>query len=639
MNLTPQNKTYFNRPLEDVLTSFYSAAALKEIHAELFAPFGKPAAQEVKLTKARLVEQFMQQLSTPAGVRELINRMSPALKDAIHRLLWISVERLDALHQGIGRKLARPKPPTHRSRYGQVDFEFGGAAELLAISAGPGRMYRYGDRQPQEEHYIVTLPPALKKLFKDHFPKPRYYNWEPLPEAPAGGASFDASGHMANDFAVLADYLQRAHVSLNKQGKIGKSALRAMADLSKGGDFAVADTKDKALELARHELLGRILLEMPEAMLQDMRSHPFPARKILPKLIPQLCKFPEVLMELLTPHLKLRSYYHEPEFKQEPLEVLFGTFASLPVGEWISAENLVRYVWLREIPMLYFPYTYYRFKLGDSSPAAAHRFYGSTEELDEDTVFDAAVIPTLYGTAFLLAAMGLLEILYTSPPEHRLWHIGKTRYLSRWDGLMAVRLTPAGAFCFGKTRSLDLELPEARNNAIRFNGPRLLAFSSSDDPITRQALEEFLERIGPGVYRFSATRLFKGCFEKKHLTDRIDEFRRRMDVELPREWEDKLAGILNAPAPLVRNQSFAVYQIADDPRLRELFATDPLLRTACLRVEGWRVAIHANEVKKVREHLRSLGYFLEGDVGLPTSSASLSKPRKKVPKRRRTRYY
>jgi hypothetical protein len=109
-----------------------------------------------------------------------------------------------------------------------------------------------------------------------------------------------------------------------------------------------------------------------------------------------------------------------------------------------------------------------------------------------------------------------------------------------------------------------------------------------------------------------------------------------MDVELPREWEDKLAGILNAPAPLVRNQSFAVYQIADDPRLRELFATDPLLRTACLRVEGWRVAIHANEVKKVREHLRSLGYFFEGDVGLATSPA---KPKKKAPKRRRTRYY
>lgn len=630
MDLTQQNKTYYGRSLEEVLTSFYSAGALREIYEQLIEPHLDAQARAVKLNKAILVSRFMDQLGSEEGVRAFIKRLPRPVYEAINHLLWKKCLLLSDLRDLLGEPVATLKAPHDRRRYGDIAYQLSGAAQLLAIKEESSGSFYLRRDDPGEEHYEVSLPPAISQLLMEYFPKPVLYDWQPVKELPRTGTSFDCSAHMATDLAVLADYLHRANTVHTKQGKLGKAVLRSMAALTAGGDFLTASDKSKALELARHDLLGHLLEELPDAFLQGLREHPFPAATVLPELVPQLCRNPAGLMRFLTPHLKVRDPFYEPDYNDEGLQRLFGVFSSLPTGEWVSAKNLIAYVWLRQIPILYFPWHRYRFKPADSSPARKRGYFGGAVDLDHDNVFEAAVVPTLLGAAFLLAALGVLEIHYTAPPAHPAWHIGKENFLTRWDGLLALRLTSVGAYCFGLSKTLDLELPRERDNAIRFNGPRLLAFSRTDDPVTRQTLEDFLDRVGPGVYRFSAPKLFKGCFEKPQLAGRIADFRTRMDVDLPAEWEAALADLLNAPAPLQRESGYTVYQIPDVPRLRQLFATDPLLREACLRVQGWRVAVHADNVKRVREHLRSLGYFLEGNV----DSAPV-RPKKKAPTRRR----
>jgi hypothetical protein len=629
MDFTPQNKTYYKRTLEEVFLSFYSAAVLNEIYVEWIEPLVPPAQRPQKSTKTVLCPIFLDVFKSSVRMKQAIDAMPPLLHKAVSILLWHKVMKLTELHERLGEPVAFPKEETKAYYFDTIPMVCRGAQQLLVISRNRNAHFYGGSHTQPEELCMVSLPPAVRKALLPWFPKPRYWNLEPLEQAPKKGVSFDASAHIAADLSVLADYLQRGSIRRNQQGKFPKPVIRAMAALTAGGDFDTALQGCKALELARHGILASLLGDMPQSFLETMRKHPFPMADVLPQLIAQLSNQPATLLSCINPHLKLRSSFCDNRFFPRQLKQLFDLFADMPTGKWITSVNLVTHAWLQEKDYLFFEWPYYRFKPAPDSPGR-NRFMSSAEDLDDDNLFDLASVPTLLGCAFVLAAFGVLEIRYTTPPQHHAWYSGKDKFLTQWDGLLAVRLTDVGAYCFGKTTSLELTLPQQRDSAIRFNGPRLLAFSKTDDPVTRQALEEFLDRAGPGVYRFSAAKLFKGCFEKKQLAERIADFRSRIDVALPEEWEAVLKGLLDAPQPLQRAAGFTVYQIDDQPQLRQRFASDPLLRENCLRVEGWRVAIHADNIKRVREHLRSLGYFLEGNVGSATpAKKALKKPRRR----------
>jgi len=612
MEYIHQNRAIFAGTLRDVFTSFYSAAVLTEIYRALPPVLMRLNPFKDKLNKALLIEEFMWIFEDDGRVAQFVAALDPRLREAVGILVWRVAVPLDELEQTTGARIARELP---RRKYIDPHFKLDGLTQLLVIRQKNRWSYSSSLDAFNAADYLVCLPPALRVQLKRVFPKPALYDWVPLPARPEGGRFFECARAAAADLAVSADFVQRGAATRTKQNKFGKPVLRSLAAMTTGGEFWPGNCAEVACQLTRHELLAEFVSGLHDHAREAMRQHPFPLEKVLPRLVPELIQQPEFILTQLLPHIKLRATYLEPEFRTPALASLFGIFGELPAGEWISAENLLAYADLRDIDLTFFDPLHYRFR--GSRYAGEHTAYShvETHEFNEENIRVVALEPLLRGTAFLLAALGILEINYTEPPAHHAWFVTNHKYVSIWDGLRALRLTPTGAFCFGKAAAPEVDLPGKRDSGIRFNGPRLLAFSKTDDPVTRDALEDFMDRLGPGVYRFSAPKLFKGCFEKTHLAARIEAFRTRIDMPLPPEWEAALAALTGAPAPLVRESGYSVYTLADDPRVRELFAKDPMLRQLCLRVEGWRVAIRADDIKRVREHLRSLGIFLEGDVG------------------------
>jgi len=64
------------------------------------------------------------------------------------------------------------------------------------------------------------------------------------------------------------------------------------------------------------------------------------------------------------------------------------------------------------------------------------------------------VQPLLHGIMFLLSALGLLEIAY-GLPENSIITQELKDYLSVYDGLTHIKLTPLGAFVFGRSEHYD----------------------------------------------------------------------------------------------------------------------------------------------------------------------------------------
>ena len=77
--------------------------------------------------------------------------------------------------------------------------------------------------------------------------------------------------------------------------------------------------------------------------------------------------------------------------------------------------------------------------------------------------------------AFLLASLGFLEIAYNAPDGHSKWRLDSQMFLTPFDGLEAVRLTPVGAFAFGHSKELPLTVSEQPKCQVHLHPDRLLA--------------------------------------------------------------------------------------------------------------------------------------------------------------------
>ena len=56
-----------------------------------------------------------------------------------------------------------------------------------------------------------------------------------------------------------------------------------------------------------------------------------------------------VVSELLLPHIKPSSSYFEAKTSREAFDQLQQLFASLPEGQWVTAENLIQFAIMGEV--------------------------------------------------------------------------------------------------------------------------------------------------------------------------------------------------------------------------------------------------------------------------------------------------
>jgi hypothetical protein len=214
----------------------------------------------------------------------------------------------------------------------------------------------------------------------------------------------------------------------------------------------------------------------------------------------------------------------------------------------------------------------------------------------------------LKGYAFLLAAFGLAEIAYVSP-AHDTYRRPKKEYLTPYDGLRFVRLTPLGEYVFRQRTTYELAAVAPTRSPIILDEARLLATCRDADPLTELALGQFLEKLVPGRYRMTPKSFLGGCGSRADIEERIRLFRRVVSATPPAIWERFFERTLARIAPLNLEPEHIVLKISDDEEIRRLFASDPVLREIALKVEGRRIAVRQTDLKKLAKRLEQFGYL------------------------------
>lgn len=299
----------------------------------------------------------------------------------------------------------------------------------------------------------------------------------------------------------------------------------------------------------------------------------------------------------------------------ERREKLAAVLQETPVGRWVEVSEFLRYIRATGQSPSIERNAESSLKIG----AYGDVYFSYGRMSYWDTVVASYIRAVLWE---YVATLGMIDIAYTSPeaapvPFDELYDLLDTPYLSRYDGLHALRLTNLGAYVLGLTTTYTP--PEVRYET----GPALLRLLPNLDIVIVDVAcislndRAFLERIGDSqsenVYRLLRERILEAA-EQGLTLDQIQRFlvgKTGLDRD---EWPQTVRVFfddMGQRLEAILDGGRMVVLESDDPYLlTELAHNSDLRANARLgTIDGMTVLLIPEERETaIRRQLRKLGY-------------------------------
>ncbi|GHV24482.1 hypothetical protein FACS189498_1710 [Spirochaetia bacterium] len=318
-------------------------------------------------------------------------------------------------------------------------------------------------------------------------------------------------------------------------------------------------------------------------------------------------------LHVLSAHLKKKSlswghYRGPPPSRQIFLKILTMIAKD---GRWFSPSSLARYILINESLFNFVP------------PQSEERLYIKAASIVIDDIifkyayseteffplasfrFDLLLRPLFNAYCYLFAALGLLEITQKKPPEPVTTTQQKTKPVSPYDALDAVRITDLGRWCLGLGEERPGRLQE-QYEAIADNELLLVTVRGFSFERTLY-LDSIGEKLGEDRWRISPRSFISGCAGKPEIQERINKFRRLIDKKPAPHWEALFSSILERSGFQNRIVPAAAYFVGDNRSLAEELLNDPLLSSCALRAEGGMLLVPDKLKKKFLDLLSDHG--------------------------------
>ena len=596
-------------PLEELLVDFYDAPTLRRFYLENHLPAvgGKPPAKAPK--KAVCAEAILALSEDPEHVRRFVAGFPRPLREAMPVLLQIDNMRLNKIESLLGHPIVS-EDPLERRRSFQCPLTLDPDFYPLVIWNEPRGYVPYDEHPVDRSNFKVSFPRSFREWLNPYFPKPPGYDFEGRAEPEDQWHRFNCAAHAVQDCVIAADFVRRGGIQRTKAGKISRPALKNLSRATSGGEPYPTEGEIEALPHFRHSFLTDFVEGLPGNLFAELAEAKIDPARYVRSVIGELAADADLVINRLLPHLRTRSHYAgESDADSGKLAEIIGIFGDIPTGKWVTREDLLIYCRYRNQTGRFFNFHTVEVVMEDLSKQANRYFYEPyRRSIDEDNVEGVITWPLLGGLAFALGALGLLEVAY-SRPKNEIYQLRRHPFLSPYEGVQAVRLTDLGSYAFGKTEELDSPDLESNSLKLHFHPERLHLRAENLDAITEKTLHTYMEPIGAGLFKISRESFLKGCGSTLAVAEHIRQFNRSIPAERPPNWRKFFETLSNESAVLQKEPDWEIHRLPKNEAVRRAFAHDPVLRSLCRRVEGWRVAIPSNNIAKVEKHLRTLGFF------------------------------
>ncbi|UWZ36233.1 helicase-associated domain-containing protein [Dactylosporangium roseum] len=295
-------------------------------------------------------------------------------------------------------------------------------------------------------------------------------------------------------------------------------------------------------------------------------------------------------------------------------QAVAAALSRCPAGEWVAIDDL-----------------FDTMRRGGLSPTVARsdralwRLYFADPEYGSLGYAGYADWPILEGRYTLAVlfeyagTLGLFDLDYTDPAGARddfrgNWGTDELEYLSRYDGLRAVRLNALGAYALGLTDRYQAPTADAAVAGALKVLPNLdIVVTGELPPADRLMLDAYAQRTADRVWALREATLLAALDAGRRL-DQLREFlAARATHELPNAVTTLLADVT---ARTGRLRSLGVVRLVEcaDPALAVLIAGDRRLRGLCQPVGDRHLAVTVDRDPEFRKALRALGHVLPSDT-------------------------
>lgn len=536
-------------------------------------------------SKARLLWSVAFIFSDADVYRLFHNTLPPDIRKAAEQLTWLPRVSAEVLGQLIGAKMV--------IREGANAY-YGGTVSLnsqfkLLPHKGEG----------WNGTIVLEWPQHIRAFLQTAYPKPDNYYIQTLPEPPAHLLRWeDGETIIFEDIQKLLAYRIQDSITINNSGKVATTGLKKMRKMLGLREFF---PDNAAFPLVRTACLAQALAAYkPKKNQLDLDS--LEALRQLRKTF----ETHKTVLFLLN-DLKNHGYVNFYQYKQDAELALLEWMNRLPVGEWVSVENIVAYGQIHDLPI---------------HPCSPHEYISLVYEAESEVSWRAGSMdrrnvtaanayllverPALLGSFFLFASLGWLDMAYEAPT-------GKFAegYYSAYDGLRYVRLNALGASIFGRTKVPYVPKVNTATQELRFDEQSLLIFCDPEHVVAETILANYAERVSPTRFRVTPETFLKDCKTRQQLRTKVDLFCKSVAPNLPANWLAFFDDMISKAEPLTAVPNMVTYSIAPtNQSLIRLLAQDPILKTIVIKAEGFRILIASDNLPRFRTRLRELGYLL-----------------------------
>jgi hypothetical protein len=288
--------------------------------------------------------------------------------------------------------------------------------------------------------------------------------------------------------------------------------------------------------------------------------------------------------------------------RQEVVNVL----ADCPPGKWIAVEELFRLlkVLTHDFHVTHDPWKLY---IGELQ-------YGS---FGYDAHYTWEALQGRFVLAFLFeyaATLGLVDVAYLSPilarnDYHDRWGTDDLSCLSRYDGLLFVRINPLGAWVLGQAGKYEPEVVPAERLLKVLPNRDVVAADRPLGPGDVLFLDRFAERTSEAVWHLEAAKVLQAVEQGLAVQELKEFLEARSQGPLPQTVEVFLEDV-TARAGQLEDLGVARLVACVDGNVAQLLANDRRLRSLCQLAGERHLVFRAADEAAVRRALRELGYVL-----------------------------
>jgi len=536
---------------------------------------------------------------------ELFRKMRAALPDplpaVVDKIIWEGGQSHESLEKTFNTKVAYTNLELETS-YPNPVTELNPLFCLFRDDyTSRSYSYWYSDRNFKNQTsylHFLYFPQPLNARLKKFIPAPFGYDLVPvpLPENP-NVPVYTEHNSLFSELPVALSYLQQGKLTVSESGLLNVASVSKMRKYCGIKEF-YPDNSDKYASSIRTRFIAEMLLALNR---QGYTTYDDPVAFIRQGF--HLYEKSQLSSVAVLFHLKgLNKVDTNPEVNPS----LFALLPRLPLGQWVTQDNLLKYALYRELPLeLVRDYAAYNNVYFESEGA-----YGKTKNYLYRVYYRSLLTePLLRGTLYLFATFGLVDIAYGSPANPEAEKFKKTS-ISVFDGLQAVRLTSLGAYVCGVTQTY--EAPVTQDEQIILDEQHLfISYTGTNQPLLT-ILEKIARRAGEHLFKVDYETLLGDCNTSLEVTAKLNMFKQLLSANPPPLWQNFFATVQerNVPLPAL-NADYQLFQLPQNKELVRLVASDAFLKKHIIKAEMYHVIIPRTSISKVKNYLKKFGFLID----------------------------